>query len=59
MNWAAVSAVVEMLGLIAVVSSLIYLAIQVRIQSRETRLAAMHEISVALRETNASFIADA
>ena len=58
MDWEAISAVAEMLGLIAVVISLVYLAIQVRTQIREARLAAMHEISVGLRELNASFIAD-
>jgi hypothetical protein len=40
-NWKAISAIGQMVGALAVVISLIYLANQVRSNARETRLAAM------------------
>ena len=62
MNWDAIGAVGEIVGALAVVISLFYLGMQIRVQSRETRLAAMHEISTAFREAysvfNGSEIAD-
>jgi len=42
MNWDAVAAVSEILGTIAVIISLVYLAIQMRNQSRETRLSTIN-----------------
>ena len=50
MNWDSVSAIAEVAGGIAVVVSLIYLAVQVRNQNIESRLAARHDIAAALRE---------
>ncbi len=44
MNWEAIGAVGEILGATAVVISLVYLAAQIRVQNREARLAAMHDI---------------
>ncbi|RLA45254.1 MAG: hypothetical protein DRR06_07735 [Gammaproteobacteria bacterium] len=51
MNWDAIGAVGEILGAGAVVISLIYLAAQIRIQNKESRMAAMHEISLGFRES--------
>ncbi|MCJ7451002.1 MAG: hypothetical protein MUO39_00800 [Steroidobacteraceae bacterium] len=55
MNWAAIGAIGEIVGAMAVVVSLVYLAIQIREQNKESRLAAMHEIAVAYRESNIPF----
>ena len=55
MNWDAISAVAEVVGVIAVVVSLVYLAIQIREQNKESRLAAMHEISEAFRDSISTF----
>ena len=55
MNWTIVIAVCEIVGAIAVISSLFYLAIQVKSQSTETRMAAMHDFSAGFREAIASF----
>lgn len=54
-NWDAIGAVGEILGAAAVVVSLAYLAMQIRTQNRESRLAAMHEISVSFREAIGKF----
>ena len=43
MNWDAIGAVGEILGAIAVVFSLIYLASQIRVSNRVARQEAMHE----------------
>jgi hypothetical protein len=55
MNWDALGALGEVLGAIAVVVSLLYLAAQVRTQNRESRLAATHEILEAYRNTGVAF----
>ena len=53
MNWSALSAVAELLGAVAVVAFLLYLAVQVRQNTRQARLAAqqatVHELGQALR----------
>ena len=49
MNWEAISAVGEIVGALAVVISLIYLAVQIRAQNRESRMAAVHDILEAFR----------
>ena len=49
MNWEAVGAVGEIVGAIAVVMSLVYLASQIRIQNRKSRSSATHEILEAFR----------
>lgn len=54
MNWDAIGAVGEIIGAFAVVLSLVYLALQIRTQNRETRIAAMHNISVGYRDTLAT-----
>jgi len=49
MNWDAIGAIGEIVGAAGVVVSLVYLAAQIRNQNRESRLAAMHEISSGFR----------
>ena len=51
MDWDAIGAIGEIVGALAVVISLGYLATQIRLQNREARHASMHEISVAFRES--------
>lgn len=52
-NWQAVSAIAEVAGAVAVVASLLYLATQVRQNTKQARLAAqqatVHELGHALR----------
>ncbi len=57
MNWEAIGAVGEIIGAFAVVTSLAYLALQIRNQNQEARMAAMHDIYVGYRDTLAT-IAD-
>ena len=54
MSWEAIGAIGEATGAIAVVLSLIYLAIQIRNQTNESRAATVHEISEAHRESVAA-----
>ena len=49
MNWEAFGAIGEIIGAFAVIVSLVYLAIQVRNQNRETRIASVHEILEGFR----------
>jgi hypothetical protein len=58
MNWEAVGALGELLGASAVVVSVLYLAVQVRSQVRETRLNALHEVSEGFREGIAATFLD-
>ena len=58
MNWDAIGAVGEILGAAAVFASLIYLALQIRIQNRESQLSAIHDISVGFRESIARFVTE-
>ena len=55
MNWDAIGAIGEIVGALAVVISLVYLATQIRIQNRESRLAAVHDILVGFRESIQAF----
>ena len=50
MNWEAIGAIGEIIGATAVVASLVYLAVQIRTQNRESRMSAMHDISVGYRD---------
>ena len=50
MNWDAIGAVGEILGALAVFVSLLYLALQIRVQNRESRIASSHEIIEAFRQ---------
>lgn len=54
MDWEMVSAIVDSIGAITVVISLVYLAMQVRIQNEEQRAASVHEISAGFRDTMSS-----
>ena len=54
MNWEVASTIAEIIGAFAVVISLIYLAMQIRAQNREVRIAAMHDISVGYRDSLAN-----
>ena len=50
MNWEAISAIGQLVGALAVVISLIYLAVEVRSNTRATRLAAMRSMSDAFNQ---------
>ena len=45
MNWDAIGAIGEIVGAVAVFASLIYLAIQIRAQNKESRLGAIFEFT--------------
>lgn len=55
MNWDAIGAIGEIIGALAVVVSLIYLAIQIRSQNSQAKLSALREMSKELRATTAMF----
>jgi len=55
MNWDAIGAIGEIIGAMAVVASLAYLASQIRMQNREARLAGAHDILVGFRESLQAF----
>ena len=55
MNWDAIGAIGEIIGAVAVVASLAYLAVQIRVQNAESRAAAMHNISVGFRDSIGTF----
>ena len=48
MNWEMISAVGQMLGAIGVIISIIYLAVQIRNQNKESQRAAMNVLTDAL-----------
>jgi len=52
MNWDAIGAIGEIVGALAVVVSLIYLAVQIRNQNREARAATIQQVL----ESNANFV---
>ena len=54
-NWEAIGAVGEIIGAFAVVLSLLYLAIQIRSQNRESRIASVHELNESFRSATTSF----
>ena len=51
MNWEAIGAIGEIIGALAVVASLVYLAVQIRSQNHESRMLAMHELYAAFRDS--------
>ncbi|MFT4562830.1 MAG: hypothetical protein ACI9BW_002577 [Gammaproteobacteria bacterium] len=55
MNWDAIGAVAEGLGATGVIISLVYLATQIRAQNRESRIAALHDLSVSFRASISNF----
>lgn len=54
-NWEAIGAVGEIIGALAVVISLLYLAAQIRAQNAQAKLAALHEMSNRFREVTNLF----
>jgi len=50
MNWEAISAIGQIVGAVGVIISVIYLALQVRSNARQTRLASMRSMSEAFNE---------
>ena len=50
MNWDAIGAMGELIGAAAVVVSLVYLAVQIRSQIAESRIAGMHAVSEGFRD---------
>ena len=55
MSWDAAGAIGEIVGALAVVMSLIYLATQIRTQNREAKISSVHEITEAFRLAITSF----
>ena len=53
MNWEAVSAVAEIIGLVVVIVSVLYLAVQVRNQTREYKMAGIHNVTQSLMDSYA------
>jgi hypothetical protein len=54
MNWDAVGAIGEIVGALAVVISLVYLASQIRTQNRESRAASVHQVIEGYRSSIAA-----
>lgn len=50
MNWSAVGAIAELLGAVAVVVSLVYVAAQVKANTRQARLEAARDLAVRVSE---------
>jgi hypothetical protein len=59
MNWNAISAVSEALGSIAVMISVVYLAVQIRKQTHESMLAATRELAAQFQDALKEVIDDA
>jgi hypothetical protein len=59
MNWDAISAVSQLIGSIAVVISVLYLAVQLRSSTRVARVAAMDAAAAALRDVTKPFMENA
>ncbi len=59
MNWDAISAVSQMIGSIAVVVSVLYLAVQLRGSTRVAKVAAMDAAAAALRDVTKPFMENA
>ena len=51
MNWEAIGAIGEIIGAAAVVGSLVYLAVQIQSQNRESRISWAHDFSVGYRDS--------
>jgi hypothetical protein len=59
MNWDAINAVSQLISSIAVVISVLYLAVQLRSSTRVARVAAMDVAAAALREVTKPFMENA
>ena len=55
MNWEAIGAIGEIIGASAVIASLAYLAIQIRNQNVESRVASIHDVLAGFRTEIAAF----
>ncbi len=55
MNWEAIGAVGEIIGVVAVVISLYYLAAQIRTQVEQAKLAALHQMSKQFRDVTSLY----
>ena len=49
MTWESIAAISDIIGTVAVVISLLYLAIQIRTQNRESRIDSVHELNESFR----------
>ena len=58
MNWDALGAIGENIGAFAVVASVIYLAVQIRKQTKEAKLAATRELGTNYQNTLDLFVQD-
>ena len=58
MNWEAAIGIAEIVGALAVVISVVYLAMQVRKQTEETRLAATRELAAQFQDILEPFVLD-
>ena len=58
MNWEAAGAIGEIIGAVAVVGTLVYLALQIRMQNKEARLAANQDLQRSVREISDSLRTD-
>ena len=54
MNWDAIGAIGELVGAVAVIATLAYLALQVRLQNKEARIAANQDLQRSIREQSDS-----
>src|SRR5436853_3951473 len=59
MNWEAISAVSQLVGSLAVVVSVLYLAVQLRSSTRVAKVAAMDAAAAALRDVTKPFMENA
>ena len=59
MNWEAISAVSQLVGSVAVVISVLYLAVQLRSSTRVARVAAQDAAAAALRDVTKPFMENA
>jgi hypothetical protein len=59
MNWEAISAVAQLVGSLAVVISVLYLAVQLRSSTRVARVAAQDAAAAALRDVTKPFMENA
>jgi hypothetical protein len=58
LNWDIINAIGQMLGAVGVIGSLIYLAAQIRSQSKESRHAAMNVLTTSWSELNRTLVED-
>ena len=52
MNWDAIGAIAELLGAFGVIASLIYLATQIRQNTKSVRMASHHGVAVQFNQAN-------